>query len=204
MTLFALLAYAGAVFAAAASPGPSMLAVITTGVSRGAAPAIALGIGIGLGDLVLVGLALMGLAAVAHTVEWIFLILKYAGAAYLIWLGIKMWRSSPQPMGGADERPRSKAGRSVALGAAVGLGNPKAILFHASIMPLILDVKALTLLDGVVVLGVVFCINVGIMTFYSLAAGRSARWFNTSGRMRWMNRVAGSAMIGTGALIASR
>lgn len=203
MTLFSLLAYAGAVFAAAASPGPSMLAVITTGVSRGAASAIALGIGIGLGDLVLVGLALMGLAAVAHTVEWIFLVLKYAGAAYLIWLGFKMWRSSPQPMGGV-ERPQSKAARSVALGAAVGLGNPKAILFHASIMPLILDVKALTVLDGVIVLGVVFCINVGIMTFYSLAAGRSARWFSTSGRMRWMNRVAGSAMIGTGALIASR
>jgi threonine/homoserine/homoserine lactone efflux protein len=203
MTLFSLLAYAGAVFAAAASPGPSMLAVITTGVSRGAAPAIALGIGIGLGDLVLVGLALMGLAAVAHTVEWIFLVLKYAGAAYLIWLGFKMWRSSPQPLDGA-ERSQSKPARSVALGAAVGLGNPKAILFHASIMPLILDVKALTVLDGLVVLGVVFCINVGIMTFYSLAAGRSARWFNTSGRMRWMNRVAGSAMIGTGALIASR
>ncbi|MDH6229446.1 threonine/homoserine/homoserine lactone efflux protein [Mesorhizobium soli] len=203
MTLFSLLAYAGAVFAAAASPGPSMLAVITTGVSRGAAPAIALGIGIGLGDLVLVGLALMGLAAVAHTVEWIFLLLKYAGAAYLIWLGFKMWRSSPQPLDSA-ERPQAKPARSVALGAAVGLGNPKAILFHASIMPLILDVKALTVLDGLVVLGVVFCINVGIMTFYSLAAGRSARWFNTSGRMRWMNRVAGSAMIGTGALIASR
>jgi threonine/homoserine/homoserine lactone efflux protein len=203
MTLFSLLAYAGAVFAAAASPGPSMLAVITTGVSRGAAPAIALGVGIGLGDLVLVGLALMGLAAVAHTVEWIFLVLKYAGAAYLIWLGFKMWCSPPQPMGGA-ERPQAQPARSVVLGAAVGLGNPKAILFHASIMPLILDVKALTVLDGLIVLGVVFCINVGIMTFYSLAAGRSARWFNTSGRMRWMNRVAGSAMIGTGALIASR
>jgi len=200
MTLFSLLAYAAAAFAAAASPGPSMLAVITTGISRGAAAGIAVGVGIGLGDLVLVALALMGLAAVAHTVEWVFLALKYAGAAYLVWLGIRMWRSAPEFKA---ERPRSKASKSIALGAAIGLGNPKAILFHASIMPLILDVQSLTLLDGAVVLAVVFCINVSIMSFYSLAAGRSARWFGTPGRIRWMNRFAGGAMIGTGALIAS-
>ncbi|WP_245520456.1 LysE family transporter, partial [Mesorhizobium sp. M4B.F.Ca.ET.200.01.1.1] len=80
--------------------GPSMFAVITNGVSRGFIRAFIAGVGIAAGDAVLVILALLGLVALAQTFEWVFLALKYAGAAYLVFLGIKMWRSA-MPLGKA-------------------------------------------------------------------------------------------------------
>jgi len=94
MTPTAFLAYCAAVTLAAATPGPAMFTVITNGVSRGFLRAFMAGVGVAAGDAVLVTLALLGLVALAQTFEWIFLLLKYAGAAYLVFLGIRMWRAS--------------------------------------------------------------------------------------------------------------
>ncbi|MFE0015805.1 LysE family translocator [Mesorhizobium sp. NPDC059054] len=203
MTLTAFLAYCTAVVLAAMTPGPAMFAVITNGVSRGFGRAFMAGLGVAAGDAVLVTLALLGLVTLVQTFEWIFLILKYAGAAYLIYLGVKMWRSAAAS---AEEGGKNEArfARSFVLGASIALGNPKAILFHASIMPLILDLNAMTFVDGVVVVAVVVSANILTMGFYAALSGRASRWFRVPSRMRLMNRVAGGAMIGTGAFIAAR
>ena len=203
MTPTAFLAYCAAITLAAATPGPAMFAVITNGVSRGFLRAFMAGVGVAAGDAVLVTLALLGLVALAQTFEWIFLLLKYAGAAYLIFLGIRMWRAAAtQP----DEPQASQArlSRSFLLGASIALGNPKAILFHASIMPLILNLDTMTFADGLLVVLVVITVNILTMGTYAALAGRASGWFRTPRRLRLMNRVAGSAMIGTGALIAAR
>ncbi|MFB9979403.1 LysE family translocator [Mesorhizobium kowhaii] len=203
MTPTAFLAYCAAITLAAATPGPAMFAVITNGVSRGFLRAFMAGVGVAAGDAVLVTLALLGLVALAQTFEWVFLLLKYAGAAYLVFLGIRMWRAAAtQP----DEPQASQArlSRSFFLGASIALGNPKAILFHASIMPLILNLNTMTLADGLLVVAVVISVNILTMGIYAALAGRASGWFRTPRRMRLMNRFAGSAMIGTGALIAAR
>ena len=203
MTLTAFFAYSTAVVLAAMTPGPAMFAVITNGVSRGFARAFTAGLGVAAGDAVLVTLALLGLVTLVQTFEWIFLVLKYAGAAYLIYLGIRMWRSATARAedGGKGE---SRFVRSFVLGASIALGNPKAILFHASIMPLILDLHAMTFADGLVVVAVVVSANILTMGFYAALSGRASYWFRVPVRMRLMNRVAGGAMIGTGAFIAAR
>ncbi|MFD9897190.1 LysE family translocator [Mesorhizobium sp. NPDC059025] len=203
MTLTAFFAYSTAVVLAAMTPGPAMFAVITNGVSRGFARAFTAGLGVAAGDAVLVTLALLGLVTLVQTFEWIFLVLKYAGAAYLIYLGFKMWRSAAARAeeGGKGE---SRFVRSFVLGASIALGNPKAILFHASIMPLILDLHAMTFADGLVVVAVVVSANILTMGFYAALSGRASYWFRVPARMRMMNRVAGGAMIGTGAFIAAR
>ncbi|MBZ9681160.1 MULTISPECIES: LysE family translocator [unclassified Mesorhizobium] len=203
MTPTAFLAYCAAVTLAAATPGPAMFAVITNGVSRGFLRAFMAGLGVAAGDAVLVTLALLGLVALAQTFEWIFLLLKYAGAAYLIFLGVRMWRASVAQ----SNEPRTgqaKLSRSFLLGAFIALGNPKAILFHASIMPLILDLDTMTFFDGLLVVATVISANIVTMGVYAALAGRASGWFRTPWRMRLMNRFAGSAMIGTGALIAAR
>ncbi|WP_342361189.1 LysE family translocator [Terrarubrum flagellatum] len=203
MTLAAFLAYALAHFLAAVTPGPSMFAVISTGVSRSARLGLMVGVGVGLGDALLVTLALLGLAALATVFGWAFAIVKYAGAAYLIWLGIKMWRAAPQAA--AQTEASAGGGRaSFMLGAAIALGNPKAILFHASLMPLILDMHALTLVDSLIIIATVFTINLVVMGFYAHLAGGASRWLRSPSRLRIVNRVAGAAMIGTGAAIAAR
>ncbi|WP_457152197.1 LysE family translocator [Mesorhizobium sp. P5_C1] len=203
MTPTAFLAYCAAITLAAATPGPAMFAVITNGVSRGFLRAFVAGVGVAAGDAVLVTLALLGLVALAQTFEWVFLLLKYAGATYLVFLGIRMWRAAATQ---SDEPQASQArlSRSFFLGASIALGNPKAILFHASIMPLILNLNTMTLADGLLVVAVVISVNILTMGIYAALAGRAAGWFRTPRRMRLMNRFAGSAMIGTGALIAAR
>ncbi|MBB6411145.1 LysE family translocator [Mesorhizobium sangaii] len=203
MTPTAFLAYCAAITLAAATPGPAMFAVITNGVSRGFLRAFVAGVGVAAGDAVLVTLALLGLVALAQTFEWVFLLLKYAGATYLVFLGIRMWRAAATQ---SDEPQASQArlSRSFFLGASIALGNPKAILFHASIMPLILNLNTMTLADGLLVVAVVVSVNILTMGIYAALAGRASGWFRTPRRMRLMNRFAGSAMIGTGALIAAR
>jgi len=203
MTLTAFLAYCAAITLAAATPGPAMFAVITNGVSRGFIRAFMAGIGVAAGDAVLVTLALLGLVALAQTFEWVFHLLKYAGAAYLVFLGIRMWRAAVG-QSAESQTPRAKLSRSFFLGASIALGNPKAILFHASIMPLILNLNTLTFADGLLVVVVVISVNILTMSLYAALAGRAAGWFRTPRRMRLMNRFAGGAMIGTGALIAAR
>lgn len=203
MTLTAFLAYCAAITFAAATPGPAMFTVIANGVSRGFVRAFLAGIGIAAGDAVLVTLALLGLAALAQTFEWVFLTLKYAGAAYLMVLGIRMWRSASARSNGL-QATQARLSRSFFLGISIALGNPKAILFHASIMPLILDLNTMTIADGLLVVAVVIGVNIVTMGVYAALAGRASSWFKTPGRMRLMNRFAGGAMIGTGALIAAR
>lgn len=180
-----------------------MFAVITNGVSRGFLRAFIAGVGVAAGDAVLVTLALLGLVALAQTFEWIFLLLKYAGAAYLIFLGARMWRA-PATQSNKAQMAEARLSRSFFLGASIALGNPKAILFHASIMPLILNLDTMTFTDGLLVVAVVISVNVLTMGLYAALAGRASGWFRTPKRMRLMNRFAGSAMIGTGALIAAR
>ncbi|BAV45493.1 lysine transporter LysE [Mesorhizobium sp. 113-1-2] len=203
MTPTAFLAYCAAVTLAAATPGPAMFAVITNGVSRGFLRAFMAGVGVAAGDAVLVTLALLGLVALAQTFEWIFLLLKYAGAAYLIFLGIRMWRASTA-QSNESRTVEARLSHSFFLGASIALGNPKAILFHASIMPLILNLDTLTFVDGLLVVAAVISVNIITMGVYAALAGRASGWFRTPKRMRLMNRFAGSAMIGTGALIAAR
>ncbi|MDX8441894.1 LysE family translocator [Mesorhizobium australafricanum] len=203
MTVTAFLAYCAAISLAAATPGPAMFAVITNGLSRGFLRAFIAGVGVAAGDAVLVTLALLGLVALAQTFEWIFLLLKYAGAAYLVFLGVRMWRAAAQK---PDESRQTQVrlSRSFFLGASIALGNPKAILFHASIMPLILNLDTMTIDDGLLVVLVVVSVNIITMGLYAAMAGRAAGWFKTPKRMRLMNRLAGGAMVGTGALIAAR
>jgi threonine/homoserine/homoserine lactone efflux protein len=203
MTIAAFLAYCAAITIAAATPGPAMFATISTGISRGLAPGFLVGLGVALADAVLVILALAGLVTLVQTFEWIFLVLKYAGAAYLVWLGVRTWRSS-SPAGQGQGAASNGAVGPFLLGASIGLGNPKAILFHASIMPLILDLGALTLADCAAVVMVVVGVNIVVMGFYAGLSRATARFDQTERRMRMVNRVAGGAMIGAGTLIASR
>ncbi|MBZ9841832.1 LysE family translocator [Mesorhizobium sp. CA5] len=203
MTVTAFLAYCVAISLAAATPGPAMFAVITNGLSRGFLRAFIAGMGVAAGDAVLVTLALLGLVALAQTFEWIFLLVKYAGAAYLVFLGIRMWRAAAQKPDDSRQT-QARLSQSFFLGASIALGNPKAILFHASIMPLILNLDTMTFADGLLVVLVVVCVNIITMGLYAAMAGRAAGWFKTPKRMRLMNRLAGGAMIGTGALIAAR
>lgn len=202
MTGAALLAYAAALAIAVATPGPAMLWLISSGISRGARTALAGALGIALGDVGLGSVALLGLAAVAAAFAWLLTVVKYAAAVFLVWLGIRYWRASGVAPDAASTS--ALAPRALPAGLLVALSNPKAILFHASLMPLVVDLRELDLEASMLVLAIVFVVNLAVMSGYALLSGGASRWFRTPQRLRWMGRVAGGTMIGTGALVASR
>lgn len=199
MTPASLLAYALALLLAVVTPGPAMIAVTGRGLSQGPRPALVMAAGIAIADCILGTLALLGLATLIATFFWLVTIIKYAGAAYLVWLGIRMWRTP------AAFSATAKGSKSHFLvGLTVGLGNPKAILFHASMMPLIIDLRLLDQSSGSAMLAIILCANMLGMGAYAILAGNGSRWFRTPERLAWLNRIGSGSMLGAGALIVVR
>ena len=200
MSITSLLAYALALTLAAATPGPAMLAVVGRGLSSGARPALMMAGGVAVADVLLGAFALLGLAALMAAFSWLFAVVKYVGAAYLVWLGIRMWRAPLRLKAASNNHKR----RDVLLGMAIALSNPKAILFHASLMPLLIDLRLLDGRSAIAILAIILAVNLIVMSAYALVAGRGSTWFRTPSRMRWLNRVGGGSMIGAGAIVAAR
>jgi threonine/homoserine/homoserine lactone efflux protein len=203
MSVTAFVAYALAVFIAAVTPGPTVFALISSGVSRGTQNALAFAIGIAVSDVVMVSLVLVGLTVVAQTFGWLFVAVKYGGAIYLIVLGYHLWRSAGRPVGDLP-RVERRLTRQFLVGTAIALGNPKALLFHISLTPLLLDIHRMRPLDYAMVVAIVLSVDLVTMGGYAVLSGTAGRWFRTTRAIRLMNRTAGSVMIGSGVLIATR
>jgi threonine/homoserine/homoserine lactone efflux protein len=196
-------AYAGALLLAVATPGPAMFTVIGTGLSRGPRPAAAIGLGIAVGDVLLVAAALLGLAALIDSAEWMLSVIQYGGALYLLYTGIRLWRSIPVTASREAMAGQGLFGSS-APGLAVALSNPKAMLFHASLMPLLLNVRRVSWADAGIIFIIVAAVNLLAMGGYALLAGRASHWFRSSARVRRLNRICGGAIAATAILIACR
>src|SRR5882672_9642214 len=163
MDLASLLIFASALFVAAASPGPGIAAIVARVLGRGMDGAIAFTAGIALGDVVWLTVAILGLAAVAQTFQGVFLAVKYAGAAYLLYLAWKLWTA---PVVARDVAPDSTDAGRVRLflaGLAVTLGNPKVMVFYLALLPNIIDLQAVSVMGWLelsaiaqIVLAVVF------------------------------------------------
>ena len=199
-----------AVFAVAlaitvATPGPGILAVVSCSLGRGLRDAFSLICGIILGDLTYFILAVAGMAALAHSMGSLFLVVKLAGAAYLMWLGFKLWGAKSR-VAVADSSTSSSLGfkRSFAGGLTLTLSNPKAIAFYAGLLPTVVDLGKLSRGDAVVMALIVVGAVGGITALYALAASRARGFFNRASRMKAMNRTAGTMMIGAGVAVAIR
>jgi len=145
------------------------------------------------------------MAALAHSMGDLFLIVKLAGAAYLIWLGVKLWRARTEVP--SEAAPASSARgfkRSLGGGLTVTLGNPKAIAFYAGLLPTVVDLDRLSSRDALVMGLIVVLVVGGIPTLYALAASRARRFFRSQRSMQLMNRTAGTMMIGAGVAVAAR
>jgi len=201
-----LAAFAVALAIAVALPGPGIFAVVSCAIGRGFREAMALIAGIILGDLVYFYLAVLGMAALARSLGELFFIVKLAGAAYLIWLGYRLWR---QPVAAAEAGPLSPTdrrghGRSLLAGFLVTVSNPKTIGFYAGLLPTFIDLGKLTTADALA-MGAIVVLTVGATpAAYAFAAARSRRFFQSPSRLRLLNRTAGAMMIGSGVTVAAQ
>ena len=143
MDLSAILLFATVIAIATATPGPSLLTLIARVLSIGPARNIGFAIGLVLGDVLWLGAAAFGLSAIAAQAHEVMAVLKYVGAAYLLYLAYKMWMA---PTDGviASAGPRRLRWSSVAGGLAMAVSNPKTMLFYLALLPTIIDLNGIT------------------------------------------------------------
>jgi threonine/homoserine/homoserine lactone efflux protein len=196
--------FAFALFMAAISPGPAVAAIVARVLARGTGGAAAFTLGVGLGDLVWLSLAVGGLAVLAQTFHWLFVAVKWAGVAYLLYLAWKMWRA-PAQVAGQAELPATE--RPVALmlaGLSVTMGNPKTMVFYLALLPTIIDLTALTWLGYTELLAVTAAVLAAVLSFYVALAARARAMLVSPGRVRTVNRASALAMAGAAGWVASR
>ena len=146
MTLETWLAFVAASSVLLVIPGPTILLVVSYALGQGWRAALPTAIGVALGDFTAMTLSMLGIGALLAASATLFTILKLAGAAYLIWLGVKLWRAG----GTLDAQPITEVtrpGRMVAHAWLVTALNPKSITFFVAFLPQFLDHSA-ELLDA--------------------------------------------------------
>ena len=188
----------------AAVPSASVALVVTRAATLGVRNGVAVAAGIVLGDLVFVALAILGLHAIAETMGSLFAVVRYAGGAYLVWLGMSLLRSRGKASLGPTNAGRSTLVASLVSGFALTLGDLKAILFYASLFPAFVDVANLGVGDAATVVAITITAVGGTKLAYAFAARRVLLWLQRKERERIALSVAGTVMIGTGAYVIAQ
>jgi threonine/homoserine/homoserine lactone efflux protein len=204
MDLAPLLLFAGVYFAAVASPGPGLAAVVARGLGQGLAAGPAFVAGFVVGDLIWFTVAATGLGVLARSFEMLFLAIKYAGCAYLLYMAWRIW-TAPVKAAQIKAAVKKVCAWPSFLGAlSLTLGNPKVIVFFLSIMPLVIDPKAITPLVFVEMAAVIVLVITPVMAGVLLLADRARRVFTSETALRRINRATAGVMAGAAALIAAR
>nr|WP_010133743.1 LysE family translocator [Microbulbifer agarilyticus] len=203
MTLINTLALFGAMVVLAAIPGPGIFAVMARSASGGMLHGLVTTIGIVFGDYVFIALCLSGLAYIADVMGSAFVVLKYVGAAYLIWLGLSLLRARGSSEVNAAPKKSSLAS-SWLLGLTTTLGNPKAILFYLSFFPAFLPITEITVMDTITIFVVVTLAVGGVMLTYAWATLRAQAMLQNRAQSRLLNYVGGATLIGSGIWMAAR
>lgn len=206
MTVSGLLVFATAYALAVASPGPGVAAAVARGLGHGRRDAGAFVAGFLAGDLIWFAVAAAGLAALAQALGPVFAVIRYAGAAYLLWLAWKLLTAPVAPTDGdGASLPRAGSAWTAFLGSlSLTLGNPKAILFFMALLPSLLDLQALTLASFLEVACVMAVLLPSIIGAYVLLAARARRLFRSPRALRGLNRGTAAVMAGAAAVIATR
>lgn len=200
MSIEGLFALAGAAFLFALIPGPGVMAVVAQALTRGFGTAVCWTAGQVLGDMIYLCMALFGMGWIASQLGEGFVVLRWIGAGYLVWMGVRAWLAAP-PAPGAAPSARTAA-RSFAGGMCVSLGNPKAIAFYCGFLPAFLDMAALSARDAAVVVGVICPIVFLVPVAYAWLAARGSRGIRSVRIWKIANRGAGTVMIGAGVAAA--
>ena len=204
MTLAGLLVFSAAYILAVASPGPGIAAVVGQVLGHGLRAAPAYIAGILTGDMIWFSVAALGLAAVAQAYAGIFLVIKWAGILYLLYLAWKMWTQPVSPLSAdVTSRPISHSQLYVS-GLTLTLGNPKAIAFFVALLPSILDLEHMTALGFAEVALLIAVILPAVLMAYALFAHAARGFFRSQKALRTLNRVSGTAIAGAAVAIAAR
>jgi threonine/homoserine/homoserine lactone efflux protein len=204
MTVESSLTFFLAVFIFGITPGPGVFAILSRALVSGARSCVLLALGMVISDILYLIAACFGLAALATHWEGAFSVVRWLGAAYLLYLGWKMW-TAPRQLNGAPTSLRASAALlSFMQGFLISASNPKVILFYIAFLPTFIDLSLLTGRDiALVSLLTLVSLMLGL-NLIAFFAGRSRRFFESERGARVLNRSAGSIMIGAGVFLLVR
>jgi threonine/homoserine/homoserine lactone efflux protein len=204
MTVYGLAVF-GVVYAlAVATPGPAVAAVVARSLARGMRGSPAFIAGFLIGDLAWFTVATTGLAALAKTAYVAFVVVKYAGVAYLLYLSYRMWTSASKPIESDVEDASQSPGRLFLGSLALTLGNPKVMVFFLALLPTVVQLESLTV-SGFFGIAIVICVTlVVVLGAYAYAAARARRLLKSQRAIRVMNRGSAGAMAGAAVVVATQ
>lgn len=185
------------------TPGQDMILVMSRSIAHGAAAGVATAAGVSVGLIGHSLLAALGLGAVLRTSEWLFVVLKLTGAAYLVYLGVQLLRTRQQHLSLPTGAPRPLA-RLFFDGALSNVSNPKIAIFYFAFLPQFVAPGASHPTLAVLMLGLLFA----ALTFIvkgpvGLAAGRLSGWLRRRPEaLTWLYRASGAVLIGLGIKLA--
>lgn len=199
MNLDTWLVYALAALGLSLSPGPNGLLALTHGALHGWQRTLFTIFGGALGFVAVVALSMFGIGALLQTSLVWLTVMKWVGGAYLVWLGVQVWRSPPigLQVGGRGE-PR--AGASMfRQGLLSAVTNPKAVLFFAAFLPQFIDPARSLWVQLPLLMVTAVAVDVIVMHGYAFLASRAQRWLATARARRAQNRVFGGVLMAMGA-----
>ncbi|ANI77784.1 MULTISPECIES: LysE family translocator [Sphingobium] len=196
--------YVTAVFLISATPGPNMLHVMTQSIAHGPRKAMMTMAGLMSAVLLCLIASALGLGALLEASPQLFDLLRYAGVAYLIWLGIRAWRAPVSTGGGIAAQPQS-AGALYGTGLLTGLSNPKLIIFAAALFPQFIDTDRPFVIQLAILVVSFVVIESFWYSVYALGGTKLKRWLEPANRQQMFNRGTGVLFIGFGgALLGAR
>lgn len=185
-------------------PGPTVLLVLSYALSKGRGVALASAGGVALGDLVAMSASLMGLGALLLASATAFTMLKWVGAVYLVWLGVKLIRSAPDADVGLPVACADVTGRSVFWhAAAVTALNPKSIAFFIAFVPQFVTLNAPLPPQFAILIATFVGLAALNALAYALLADRLRRRIQRPGVLAWLTRAGGGALIAMGIVTAA-
>ena len=204
MQLSVWLTFFLACWAISLSPGPGAIAAMSSGLNHGFRRGYFMTFGLIMGIWTQMLLVVVGLGALIAASSTAFTVLKFAGAAYLIWLGISQWRASEKPLIAASETPVHSSRRQlVARGWAINAVNPKGTVFLLAVVPQFLDLARPLLPQYLVILASLSFTDLVVMAGYTALAAKVLRTLNAAHHVRWMNRGFGGLFMIAGSLLAT-
>lgn len=206
MTTESWLMYLILVLAAASTPGPAVLFIMTNTTLHGWKKSIFAAFGNIVGLLIMGVIAVTGLGALLNTSELIFNLVKYAGSAYLVYLGIKLFFQKGIDLNQVQGRfnPEVKSAKKIFIQAmGVALSNPKAIVFLTALLPQFLHVEQPILPQFSLLIATLMFFSFAFLMFYALLAHKAKFWLMKPHRIKIFGRVSGSIFVGFGALLAT-
>ena len=200
MELKVYIAFVAATIVMISSPGPSVLLTIAHSISYGWQRAISTVAGATVGVAFQLVIAAIGLSSLLNTVAGAFVWLRWAGAIYLIYLGIKQWHRADQALKISDS---SESGANLFIqGVTVTIPNPKSLIFIAAFLPQFIDTTRPLGIQVAYIVPTFLMITFGITSIWVLVAGKASEFLKSQGAVRSAQRGAGGLMIITGLALA--